>query len=259
MKLNVSTWGSDDLPRSAVLLHGVTSNAQSWVRVGPALAALGFRSYAPDLRGHGSSPKSDGHYQLDEMLGDLVENLPVAPDLLVGHSFGGVLATLGTAGGQLRPAHLVLEDPVLIFRDRALPGRLLATDEATLPRDVEGTLRANPRWTRVDAEGKVASLQQVDWSHMRQVFADNAPWDLRTTVIEVGRRVPTLLILPESSFYVPLEDARRLEQGLGPAQVVRLPGTGHSVHRDDLTGYLDAITHWIDTSSVRTAAASRAR
>src|SRR5262249_32775202 len=129
----------------------------------------------------------------------------------------------------------------------------------TLPRDVEGTLRANPRWTRADADGKVASLQQIDWSHMRQVYADNAPWDLRTTVIELGQRVPTLLILPESSFYVPLEDAQRLEQGLGPVQVVPVPGTGHSVHRDDLTSFLDAITHWIDTSAVRTTDASRAR
>ncbi len=250
MKLHVSVWGSSDLPRTAVLLHGVTSNSESWVRVGPALAELGYRSYAPDLRGHGTSPKSDGHYQLAELLGDLVENLPVAPDLLLGHSFGGVLAILGAASEQLRPAHLVLEDPVLVFVDRELPARLLATDEATLPRDVEGTLRANPRWTRVDAEGKVASLQQLDWGHMRQVFADNAPWDLRTTVMAVAERIPTLLILPESSFYVPPDDAQRLEQSLGPGQVVRLPGTGHSIHRDDLAGYLDAITHWIDTSRV---------
>jgi pimeloyl-ACP methyl ester carboxylesterase len=250
MKLHVSVWGSNDLPRTAVLLHGVTSNSQSWVRVGPALAELGYRSFAPDLRGHGTSPKSDGHYQLKELLGDLVENLPVAPDLLIGHSFGGVLATLAAASEQLRPAHLVLEDPVLVFLDREVPRRLLATDEATLPRNVEGTMRANPRWTRADAEGKVASLNQLDWGHMRQIYADNAPWDLRTTVIAVAERIPTLLILPESSFYVPLDDAQRLEQSLGPGRVVRLPGTGHSVHRDELPGYLDAITHWIDTSRV---------
>jgi pimeloyl-ACP methyl ester carboxylesterase len=250
MKLHVSVWGSSDLPRTALLLHGVTSNGASWVRVGPALAELGYRAYAPDLRGHGTSPKSDGHYQLAELLEDLVENLPVAPDLLIGHSFGGVLAILGAASEQLRPAHLVLEDPVLVFVDRELPARLLATDEATLPRDVEGTMRLNPRWTRVDAEGKVASLQQLDWGHMRQVFADNAPWDLRTTVIAVAERIPTLLILPESSFYVSPDDAQRLEQSLGPGQVVRLPGTGHSVHRDDLAGYLDAIAHWIATPRV---------
>jgi pimeloyl-ACP methyl ester carboxylesterase len=246
MKLHVSTWGSTDLPRTAVLLHGVTSNSQSWVRVGPALAHLepGYRSYAPDLRGHGMSPKSDSRYQLERMVRDLVDNLPVAPDLLIGHSFGGVLAILASARRRLQPSRLVLEDPVLVLPDQELPARLLATDEASLPRDVEGTLRANPRWTREDAEGKVASLRDLNWNHMRQVFADNAPWDLRTTLVEVAERIPTLLVLPESSFYVPVQDATMLEQRLGPDHIVRVPGTGHSVHRDDLNGFLDAITRW---------------
>ena len=244
MKLHVTTWGGTDLPRTAVLLHGVTSNSQSWSRVGPALADVGFRCYAPDLRGHGVSPRSDGNYQLDKMLADLTENLPLAPDLLVGHSFGGLLATLAAANEHMRPAGLVLEDPVLVFADQELPARLLAADEANLPRDVEGTLRANPRWTRTDAEGKVASLRDLNWDHMRQVFSENAPWDVRGTVLEVARRIPTLLILPESSFYVPAADAHTLEQELGAANVVHVPGTGHSVHRDDLDAYLAAITRW---------------
>ncbi len=121
------------------------------------------------------------------MLADLPENLPAAPDLLVGHSFGGTLAVGAIAGGLIAPKTLLLEDPVLHVADREQPASFLARDEATLPRTVEGTLALNPRWERVDAEGKVASLAAVDWSHMHQVFADNAPWDLRPTLITLAR------------------------------------------------------------------------
>lgn len=241
MRLNTSTWGDPSAARTAVLIHGVTSSAASWVRVGPALAAWGYYVVAPELRGHGESPKADGHYSLDEMVGDLPESVPLAPTLLLGHSFGGVMAILATQRGLLNPSYLALEDPVLHFADRQLPARLLKNDEANLPRDVEGTLGANPKWQPVDAEGKVASLRAINWDHMRQVFSENAPWDLRITVREVARMVPTRLLLPESSFYVPPQDAADLEPALGPGSVVRVAGAGHSIHRDDLEAFLAAI------------------
>jgi pimeloyl-ACP methyl ester carboxylesterase len=224
-----------------VLIHGVTSNAASWVRVGPELAAWGFYAVAPDLRGHGDSPKADGQYALDLMAADLADSVPAAPTLLVGHSFGGVMAILATLRGILKPSAIVLEDPVLHFADQQTPANLLKNDEANLPRDVAGTLRANPKWLPIDAEGKVASLHAIDWDHMRQVFADNAPWDLRADLRTVAKAVPTCLILPESSFYVPPADAAAIESDLGPGAVVRVLGAGHSIHRDDLGAFLDAI------------------
>jgi hypothetical protein len=156
------------------------------------------------------------------------------------------MAILATQRGLLKPSFLALEDPVLHFADQQLPARLLRNDEANLPRDVEGTLRANPKWQPMDAEGKVASLCAIDWDHMRQVFSENAPWDLRMTVREVARMVRTRLILPESSFYVPPQDATDLKAVLGPGAVVCVAGTGHSIHRDDLEAFLAAIRELTD-------------
>ena len=245
MKLNTRTWGDPAATRSAVLIHGVTSNAASWVRVGPELAAWGCYVVAPDLRGHGDSPKADGQYALDLMAADLADSVPAAPTLLVGHSFGAVMAILATLRGILKPSYIVLEDPVLHFADQQTPAGLLKNDEANLPRDLAGTLRANPKWLPIDAEGKVASLRAIDWGHMRQVFADNAPWDLRADLRVVARAVPTRLILPESSFYVPPADAAAIEADLGPGTVVRVRGAGHSIHRDDLGAFLGAIRQLI--------------
>lgn len=238
MRLNVARWEGDGSRGTAVLLHGVTSNAASWARVGPLLAAMGFEVYGPDLRGHGDSPRADGHYSIDEMLQDLPDSLPADPDLLVGHSFGGTLAILGIADGLLTPRSLLLEDPVLHFADRERPAAYLAQDEATLPRTIDGTLALNPRWDPLDAAGKVASLAAIDWGHMRQVFAGNAPWDLRDALVSLAGRLPILVLLAQDSVYVPAADSARLADALGPEWVVGVEGSGHSIHRDDLPRFM---------------------
>ena len=249
MKLHTSTWGEPTAARSAVLIHGVTSNALSWVRVGPALAAEGYYVVAVELRGHGSSPKADGHYALELMVGDLAESVPTEPTLLVGHSFGGVMAILSITRGVMRPVTLALEDPVLHFADKETPARLLKHDELHYPRDLEGILRANPRWLPIDAEGKLVSLAAVNWEHMRQVFSENAPWDLRPALRDVARRLPTRLILPEESFFVPPDDVAAIIADLGPQSVVQVPDTGHSIHRDDMAAFLTILRDLVGSTT----------
>lgn len=240
MKLSTQTWGDPAAKRSAVLIHGVTSNAASWVRVGPALAERGYYVVAPELRGHGSSPKTDGDYGLDAMTADLGESVPVAPTLLVGHSFGGVMAILATLQGILNPAYVLLEDPVLHFADKTTPAQLLKNDELNYPRDLAGILKLNPKWLPIDAEGKMASLAAVNWEHMRQVFSENAPWDLRPDLRTLAQRVRTRLILPENSFYVPDADVAAIRADLGDTAIIQVPDVGHSVHRDNLAVFLEA-------------------
>src|SRR6267154_3630073 len=90
------SWGAErtELP-SALLLHGITSSAQSWVRVGPALADR-YRVYALDMRGHGDSIKpSRGVYSLRHAADDalaFIEALDLEHPVLVGHSWGGATA-----------------------------------------------------------------------------------------------------------------------------------------------------------------------
>src|SRR5579862_1085571 len=88
--------GKTTLP-GALLLHGITSNAKSWIRVGPALADR-YRVYAIDMRGHGDSVKSPaGTYSLRQVADDaaaLMEALDLQNPLLMGHSWGGATAMM---------------------------------------------------------------------------------------------------------------------------------------------------------------------
>jgi 3-oxoadipate enol-lactonase len=80
-----------------VLIHAVTSNQAVWVFTGlaDAVASAGFRVTTYDLRGHGASERPPTGYTSADMAADLHglhEALGLSPSLVVGHSFGGVVA-----------------------------------------------------------------------------------------------------------------------------------------------------------------------
>ena len=81
-----------------VLVHGSWVNHANWNLVVPALAKS-FRVLTYDRRGHSQSEPATGEGTLDQDIADLgalIEQLDIAPALLVGNSFGGIVA-LGLA------------------------------------------------------------------------------------------------------------------------------------------------------------------
>jgi lysophospholipase len=90
-----------DLPaRAAVLLlHGWSDHAGRWATAGARLRDAGLAAYLVDLRGHGRSGGRRGHLsRFSQLLGDLqafrraVRERSAAPQVLLGHSFGGLVA-----------------------------------------------------------------------------------------------------------------------------------------------------------------------
>ena len=123
-----------------VLLHGWPELAYSWAHQMPALAAAGYRVFAPDLRGFGQSDAPQGveHYGIAQMVGDveaLLDHLALPEVTLVGHDWGGIIAwqaarMLGDPavlpGGRIRRVASICTplvrhapvDPLRIFRKR---------------------------------------------------------------------------------------------------------------------------------------------
>ncbi|OLR93456.1 alpha/beta fold hydrolase [Actinokineospora bangkokensis] len=106
MKLRVATTGSG--PRRAALVHGLGNSGATWGPLAERMAERGWTVLAPDLRGHGASPRADD-YTMAAYADDLVETLPAGLDLVVGHSLGG--SVLRFAAGRLAPARAVYLDP----------------------------------------------------------------------------------------------------------------------------------------------------
>ncbi len=175
-------WGDPSAP-PVLLVHGVTSNAETFWRVGPAVAAARRHVVAVDLPGHGRTGHWQGRYRFAETAEDLAGFIRAAkldrPDLAVlGHSWGGmVVAELPAAG--LRPARLILLDPP------ALPVaamELMTHDPNERHHDdlaeaVAAIGAANPGWSDGDVHAKALGLTLFEQPAALAVLIDNGDWD----------------------------------------------------------------------------------
>ncbi len=101
-----------ELPqKTLVLVHGFGGEATQW-RYQLHYFAAEHRVIALDLRGHGRSDKPAGRYTMPELQHDLemaLEQLQVPPRfVLVGHSFGGAIATEYAVNHPERVENLIL-------------------------------------------------------------------------------------------------------------------------------------------------------
>ena len=77
-----------------LLLHGAWAGAWVWDRVAPQLRAAGYIVVAPDLPGR--NPTAESMVGVDDMVAHAIASLPrsVGPWIVVGHSGGGIVATM---------------------------------------------------------------------------------------------------------------------------------------------------------------------
>lgn len=97
-----------DGDRLALCLHGFPELGYSWRHQLPVLADLGYRAWAPDLRGYGATrprPQRRRDYRTDVLLDDvaaLIDAAAPTETVLIGHDWGAALAWY-VAMHRLRP------------------------------------------------------------------------------------------------------------------------------------------------------------
>lgn len=225
--------------RRALLVHGLGSSASSWWRVETLLTELGWSVTSIDLRGHGRAARADRF-----SLADYASDLPAgAWDVVIGHSLGAS-ATLIASHRDLRPASLVLLDPVLLVRPDEVEAIVAdQLDELTLTAD---RLAADkPHWDSRDRAAKLAALPHLQPGVIEATFAHSDPWDVRAEAASVT--VPTLIVRGDPAVYSMIDDATLTDLlGANPlVECVVIDGAGHSPHRDRPDQTLPVIAEWM--------------
>ncbi|MGZ9160321.1 MAG: alpha/beta fold hydrolase [Candidatus Limnocylindrales bacterium] len=253
-------WG-DPAARPLLLIHGVTSSAATWWRVGPALAAAGRHAVAVDLPGHGRTGHWRGHHRFRDNAADVIAFVRAGglerDDLqVIGHSWGAMTAAaLPTRG--LRPATIVLLDPP------ALPHAVMSAQvddptERTYDDLAEAlaVIRAtNPTWSDGDVRAKAEALTQVDEAAARSVLLDNGDWDGAlsdlTDPAAAGIDVWIVRSDPTAGGYLPDAVVPRLEAIVGRDHIATIAGGPHSPQRTHPSETTAALLHALETSLAR--------
>ncbi|MGV9820820.1 alpha/beta fold hydrolase [Nocardia xishanensis] len=229
-RLHVREWGQGD--RVALLVHGLSTSSRSWWQVGPALAGRGYRVLAPDLAGHGDSPR--GRYSRERWADDLLATAPEKVELAIGHSLGGVL--LAMIVERLRPLRAIYEDPAWRPDSGNSYGAAQPAIRAMKDWGAAEIRAAAPSWSDENVQARLDELAGWDPDTTRMDY-------LETAYSPVLPLVPSLILRADPSALIP--DHRAEEYRAGGFETRLVPNTGHFVHYDDFDGFIAALEGWL--------------
>ncbi len=171
----ISVFEGDAGAQPMVLVHGFASDhVTNWVAPGwvAPLADAGFRSFAPDMRGHGGTTKfyAPDAYALEEMAADVVaviETLSDGPVPVMGYSMGGFISAVLAASRPELVSRLVLAgvgENMLrdtAHRNEEIAEGLLAEDVPAMGREVARRFRLFADQTGADKRALAACIRGI--------------------------------------------------------------------------------------------------
>lgn len=215
--------GSGD--RLVVLVHGVLDRGRSFAKVAELLAdECTMLTY--DRRGYGSSLDAAGTpADVHGQIADLVTILDGRRAVLVGHSFGGVIA----AGAAVRCPDLV---EALVMYESG-PAWVPGWDDTTMRTMLGGPdpVEAGLRLMLGDQLDSMSEESRQRWYRLADAFvAEESSTRLATIPFDFADlRMPVVYGASENAPFIPIVAHLRAVAG---AEIVDLPGAGHNAHRD---------------------------
>ena len=231
-----------------LLLHGLTSCAQTWSFVAPLLSSQ-FNVYALDLRGHGETDKLDAGYDFDTISEDVasfMETLGMQESVVAGHSWGASIAASLAASRPGLAFHLMMIDGGFLSPSRRT-GMTIERWEAMLaPEEIYATVDTYLAAASHSLGGLTPELEDIfmasvylnpDGSVREKLSRENqvrilrAMWDFRPEELYPKLACPATLIAARSSDPEMQPFVQRKEAGIN--EVLRILPQAQAVWMDD--------------------------
>ncbi len=233
--------------RPVVLLHGFGTSSASWGPVRSHLPA-GYKYYFLDLPGHGRStrdvPEQEATQHCADVVSAFIKHLGIDEYILVGHSFGGLLALLlllnkGFVGW---PSALVLLDaPVFLqnmpkviqfFRNRFWSSLALSIfPVAWIVRLGQREVFANPSLIPSELIDEYSSALLVSGTALalHRIAADLARWAASHQPLPLNTlHIPTAIIWGQRDGFAPVQQGVQLKEAIQNAQLTVIETAGHA-------------------------------
>jgi N-formylmaleamate deformylase len=230
-----------------LMLHGATDNGLCWGPLAENFVAR-YDIIMPDAQGHGKSDRLDPNFTFDShthQAAGLIEALGLRKPLVMGHSMGaGTTTNLAVAYPDL-PGAIILEDPAWLQQDAMNPRNhedikkyMLSLKKKTLEELKAEGRASNPKWDEAEIGPWAESKIQVDATLFDARLIN--PTTYKELVPKI--KCPALLVIAESGLVAQAtaEDAARLWKSPQPFRWALIKHAGHSIHRENMTGFLAA-------------------
>jgi pimeloyl-ACP methyl ester carboxylesterase len=241
-----------------LLIHGLSSIAGTWWRIGPALAARGWDVSAVDQAGHGGRLVR-GEVDAARLAAAVLEVHPEAPDVLIGHSLGTVAAIgllerepgwAGTVILEEPPSRLAPELCLAMAESITADAAAVREDRAGLTERIRGE---QPRWADEDVYWSVEGIAEMDPVPFARWLRALAEEESAGTPERILAAEPTPYVIAASSERPLLDggsalgrpDRAELAHRLPAGHVVELDG-GHCLHRDAPAEWLATVAAILD-------------
>lgn len=231
--LHVRDYGGDG-EKTALLLHDVRGDSRVWYEFAPWLIGRGFRVIAPDLTGHGGSPRSRV-YSPERWAADVRASVLHTPDLVVGVGLGALVGSL--LADEYLPERTIHLDPT--FADAGglpIPFARDASARTSAPRRSQ-IEKKHPRWTAEQIDLDLTNLERWDPETLHGI-RDKAM--VRAPEVPI---VPSLVVLPQKNSNVGSALAKRL--GAAGFDVRAVPGSGDELLRENRSALETALVGWV--------------
>ena len=282
LEFNVATAGSGD--RLILCLHGFPESSLSWRHQMAPLAHAGYRVWAPDLRGYGSTTRPAGQdaYQLDVLLEDvtaLIEISKARRVILVGHDWGGIIAWYyAMRRPEKLAALIVLNGPhpacfereirhwrqlrrswyMAVFQLPWLPEALLAIDHARLIEVIFERMRITPEplpndtIRRYREQACTPGALTAMLNYYRAAIRGGGAARQRTLGYP-AIELPTLVLWGLHDQALGKQNLDGLGSFVTDLTVVTLEQSGHFVHQDEPRRVTDEILGWLQRDGLHTS------
>jgi N-formylmaleamate deformylase len=232
--LHYSRTGDSKAP--AVLLHGLTGSGACWTPLAGALEDQ-FDVVMPDARGHGDSSAPLHGYRYEDHAMDviaLIEHLGLSPAILLGHSMGGMTATVAASKLRGNISSVMLVDPTFIspewqrvVRDSDVAEqhrRILSSDRATVVADLKAR---HPHRSSEIVELLAEARLQTRMSAFDVLTPPNP--DFRALIREI--QVPIMLVISDGGI-VSRDVAEELRALNSQIRIEQIQDAGHGIPFD---------------------------
>jgi pimeloyl-ACP methyl ester carboxylesterase len=203
------------------------------------------------MLGHGSRHAAGpDELTIDDLVQDVLAQIPGPVDVLAGHSLGSIVALTLAGLAQEYCDRVVIEDP---------PGLAGSVDLGDVADGVEESVRVaradpagtvvalleeNPVWSRRDAENSVKNRLMLDVVRVSRLLRTKR-WNLQALVDECPVPVQLLAATNDSALTDP---DRSVLMGRLPADHIAVIDGGHTIHRERPALWLHHVLRYVETT-----------